>query len=261
VAAGYFADGTISIELGAHAFATPVACRRNTILSPAATPAVVLDAGGGTLELQVTGQRVRDNLGDAERYIYEHLHALGTSDPGTLGCEDNAGRRATFGDSVCVAAEGEVRAFRFCDMRMTFLSPERASQPAWGTVPSAPATYAATSTAQDYAAGGITLGRGASLRIEMAREFPLRQIPRARGARARGPRTGALLRFVVTAYLLEPAANLAAALAELSLQIGPRPVDLTGNGNTYEDVVLDSLRPAHTDLNHTRFEAEFVKEI
>ena len=95
----------------------------------------------------------------------------------------------------------------------------------------------------------------------MTRNHPLRQIPRARGARTGGPSSAAQMRFIVTAHLLDRTHNLAAALEDLARQIGPEPVDLTGNGNTYEDVLLDVLRPVHTDMNHTSFEAEFVKRL
>lgn len=261
MAGGYFDDGTIHIEIGAHAFATPTAYRRNVILSPHSAPASVMDSGGGILELAVTGQRMRANLGDAERYIYEQFHALATSDPGILGVEDNLDNRATFGESACIAAAGKVEAFEFADMQFTFLSPSKSAEPAWGAIPAAPATYGGTATQQVYVAGGVTLGLGVGMRIEMFRRHPLREIPRARGARSRGPAAGAQMVFIVHAHLDDSSQNLATALETLARQIGPRPVALTGNGNTFEDVMLESLRPAHGDLFHTSFEAEFVQEI
>jgi hypothetical protein len=261
VPGGYFTDGTIDIELGAHVFAMPDVGRLNLVQSPAGAPAVVLDAGGGVLEVRVTGQRLRENLGDAERYLYERLCALATSDPGTLGCEDQAGHRATFGDSVCVSATGRVHGFRFCDTRMDFVSPEKSAEPGWGSIPEPPDTYSGTDTLQDYAAGGVTLGLGVGLRVEMQRQHPLRRVPRARGSRARGPASGAVLRLIVTAHLLERTANLAAALEDLARQIGPAPVVLTENGNTFEDVMLESVKPDHTDLNHTAVEIEFIQQL
>ena len=114
---------------------------------------------------------------------------------------------------------------------------------------------------EDYAAGGVTLGIGVGMRIEMQRSFPRRGIPRARGARARGPRSGAAMRFVVSAHLVDRTAVMARALEDLARSIGPRYVDLTGNGNTYADVLLERIQSAATDMNHTTFEAEFVQEI
>ncbi len=262
MAEGYFNDGIVDMELGAHVFGTPTVYRRNLRLTPHDESAAIFDSGGGLIELQVTGQRLRANLGDAERYIYEHLRTLARRGPGLLGFEDNRAQRATFGQSVCVGAIGEVRGFRFADVQMEFLSPEKSVEPWPSAVPGAPATYAGTSTAQDYAAGGVTLGaHPSSMRIEMRRDYPLRQIPRARGARSRGPMRGAELRFIVSAAAVVPPLNLARYLADLVRQIGPRAVDLTGNGNTFEGVLLESVRPVHTDGRHTLFEAEFVMPI
>ncbi len=260
---GYFADGTMHVELGTHAFFTPSGYRRNVVLEPHGRVARVLDSGGGIIEMAVTGQELRANLGDAERYIYEHFHALAASAPGTLGVEDNLGNRATAGQAVCIGASGAVHAFRFADMRFEFYAPAKAAEPAWDSVPAAPATYAGTGTLQNYAAGGVTLGTApASMRIDMVRQYPLRQVPRARGARSsRRGGTGAHLRFTVISHAVVTAQHLAACLQDLERQIGPRPVPLCGNGNTYEGVVLESLRPAHTDRRHTQFEAEFLLEV
>ncbi len=262
MAGGYFRDGTIHVELGAHCFATPEALRGSIILEPRGRPGVLLDGGGGVQQIQVTGQRLRENLGDAERYIYEHLHSLATGDPGRLGCEHNRGGRAVFPGAVCLGGLGEVRAFRFCDMRLEFAAPEREEEPEWAGVPSPPGSYPGTGTHQDYAAGGMELGHHPlSMRIEMNRDFPLRAVPRARGARPRGPARGAVVQFVVNACAEATSGNLADYLRDLARSIGPGPVDLTANGNTYQNVLLTGLRPAHTDLRHTIFEAEFIQEV
>jgi len=261
MAAGYFNDGSVQLELGAHVFATPSGGRRNVVLERAGQSAVVLASGAGVLALQVTAQRLRANLGDAERYIYEKLRALAESEGGDLGFEDNRGHRHVFGDAVCLGAAGEVHGFRFAQARYEFACPEKSSEPAWGSVPSAPGTYWSASTLQDYAAGGVDLGTGERMRIEMSRRYPLIEIPRARGARARGPASGALIRFTVTAARKVGAENLATDVEDLIRQIGPGPVDLTANGNTYTDVLLDSVRPRHTDARHTTLDFEFLQDI
>lgn len=258
---GYFRNGAIAIELGDHVFWTPAVYRRNVTAEPHGRAAQVMDSGGGTTGLGVQGQRLRDNLGDAERYVYEHLHALATAAAGTVGAEDSWGRRVTAGQSVCIAAAGRVHAFRFADVRYDFAAPSAPSPPAWQAPPAAAGTYSGTSTLQDYAAGGVTVGtHPEGMEIEMVRQFPLRQVPRARGARAQGPAREAVLRLTVASHAVADAAHLADYLAALARQIGPRPVDLTGNGNTYEDVVLSELRPDQTDKRHTRFTAEFLME-
>ena len=262
MAAGYFNDGSINIELGAHVFASTTGYRRNLSLTPHGSPARILDSGGGTQELSVRGQRLRANMGDAERWIYEILLALATSDPGELGVQDNLGNQAVFGDAVCVGASGEVQAFRFADVRYTFLAPEVSAQGAFGAVPAAPATYGGTSTAQNYQVDAADVGdHGVSLRIEMTRSYPLREIPRCRGARARGPASNARIRLIVTSHLVDTTQTIWEAVEALVRGIGPRHVDLTGNGNTYADVLLESVRPGLTDLNHTAIEAEFLMEV
>jgi len=259
---GYFDDGRIHVELGAHVFVTPSARRRNVVLAPPARAAKVLDSGGGVLSLRVTAQRVRAGLGDAERYIFDLFQALACSGPGTLAFQDDLGNRAAISDSVCVGAVGRVSAFRLADMGLDFVAPEQPAEPEWSFVPATSPQYGGTSTRQDYSAGGVVLGtHPVEMRIEMTRQYPVREIPRARGARASGPKRGAQIRFVVVAQALTEGQNLAAYLAALARQIGPRPVSLAANGNTYGGVVLESLRPAHTDRRHTGFEAEFVMQV
>jgi hypothetical protein len=266
--AGYFEKDDISIRLGDHAFATPAVSRRNVVLEPHAAPAAVLDAGGGMTELAVTMQAARANLGDAERWIYELLTALARAEPGLLVVEDSRRQQAAFDESVCISAGGRVRAFTFADVQMDWLAPEKSAEPApAGGVPAAPGTYGGTSTALDYAAataaGSVAIGtHPEGMRIEMARRYPLREVPRARGARSRGPEEGAHVRFTVVSHAVAGAGeHLADYLADLAREIGACPVDLTGNGNTFAGVVLESLRPSHTDRRHTRFEAAFLMEL
>jgi len=258
---GYFTDGTVNVELGEHVFATPGESRDVVSLALPEIGAVLLPSGGGMLDLEVTAQRLRDNLGDAERYAYELLLALSGSDPGALGIEDARSERATFGEAVCLGGVADVLACRFVDMRLDFAAPQSLSEPSWGSVPTTPGVYSGTSTTQNYQAGGVALGDWAvSMRIEMMRSFGMRTIPRARGGRAAGPTSGALMRFVVTGHVHCPSDAVADRLRDLARSIGPDELDLTGNGNTYTNVIMESLRPKHTDLRHTSFEASFVKE-
>ena len=211
------------------------------------------------LDLAVTAQRLRANLGDAERYAYELLLALSGSDPGVLGIEDARAERATFAEAVCVGGVADVRACRFVDMRLDFVAPQSLSEPSWGSVPTTPAVYSGTSTAQNYEAGGVALGDWAvSMRIEMVRRYALRTVPRARGGRAVGPTSGAQIRFIVTGHVVCPSDAVPDRLRDLARSIGPGEIDLTANGNTYPNVILESLRPKHTDLTHTSFEAAFA---
>ena len=259
--AGYFETDTIHVELGEHVFFTPAGRRRVAVRQPHSTPARVLPSGGGVLELEVTGQRLRANLGDAERYVYEHLHALATSGPGFLGAEDNRGNRHVFADAVCVSARAEVRAYRFADIQYVFHCAESDSDPVWNYAPDPPPFYAGTSTAQNYTAGGVTLATGVGMRLGMERQWPLREVPRTRGARLTRPPSGAHLRFIVRAHAVAENQNLAEFMESLMRDIGPGELDLSANGNTYQDVVLEGVRPEHTDLHAAACEIEFLKQL
>ena len=50
-------------------------------------------------------------------------------------------------------------------------------------------------------------------------------------------------------------------IEDLTRTIGPRYVDLTGNGNTFEDVLLESVRPSTTDAKHPLVTFEFTKQL
>jgi len=262
---GYFDNGAVSIELGAHAFVSPGPEHSVLALTDLGSPSVILPDGGGVIGLDVTAQRLRENMGDAERWAYELLAALATAAPGTLGVADRLGRQVTFADAVCTAGVGQVHGARFADVRLTFAAPCVAAQPAYGSAPATADTYAGTSTAQDYAAdagaGAVTLGIGEGMRLEMLRQYPVRPVPRARGARSVGPAAGAMLRLTVMAWARPDSEHLSAYLDDLARQVGPGAVELSGNGNTYEDCVLQALRPRHTDWLHTSFEAEFLQQV
>ncbi len=260
MAQGYFDDGTINLELGYHVFALPAASRRIVMLDPHSAPATILDSGGGILDLEVSGSRVRESMGDAERYIYEMLFALSESGPGDLAFEDNRGHQHVFGDAVCTGAVGEVRAFTYADIRFRFACPEKSAEPAWIGVPATPAAYAGTDTLQDYEADGISLGVGGVMQIELVRSHPLRQIPRARGARASIPESGAVIRFVVKTARVADTENLATDLEDLARSISG-VVSLTGNGNTFSGVLLEQMQPRHTDWKHTMLESTFIKNL
>ena len=258
---GYFTDGTISVELGEYVFATPATQRPIAQLDPPGLPASLLDAGGGVVEVNVTAQRLRANLGDAERYGFELLQALATSGAGELGIEDARGNRYTLSDAACVSGSARVEAFRLCSVDLTFQAPQAAAAPDWTTPPAPPAEWPGTATLQDYAAGGVDLGIGGSMDIEMVRSWPSRMIPRARGARMAEPPSGASLSFLLHVHAKPDSQSLPAYLQETARHVGPRAVDLTANGNTYSDVLLRGLWPDHADRGATSFRAEFVKEL
>ncbi len=219
--AGYFDDGERCVELGEHVFATAGLARSNLLLEPAGRGGRLLENGGGVLALTVTGRRLRANLGDAERYLHELLCALAVSGSGTLGVEDALGRRSTFGNAVCTAARGVVHGRRYVEVECEFACAESEVAPGWSTPPATPDTYPGTCTEQQYVAGGVALGTGAGMRVQMRRRYAVRTTPRARGARAVGPQRGAHLRLVVLAHLRAAAEALPSALADLARASAP----------------------------------------
>lgn len=261
MAEGYFNDGVVDIELGEHVFALPTARRRNVAVRLYEDPAAVHDSGGGILHLEMTVQRDRANLGDAEAYIYNQLVALAESDAGDFGYEDNRGHRHVFGDVVCLSGRGEVRGQRFVDMRLNFACSEKSVEPAWGAVPAPPATYAGTDTLQDYRAGGVVLGLAGEMKMSLIRKWPLRELPRARGSRTSTPYSGGAIYFSVAVGYVAGTTNLAMELENIERQIGPGPVALVANGYVYRGLVLEAMRPHHTDRKHTIVEFEFVQDI
>lgn len=260
---GYFNDGDTYLELGQHVWISPSTARFIVQTRPLGDPAINMDSGGGAYDLIVGCQRLRANLGDAERWIYETLRSLAYTGPGELACEDYRDDRVIFSNVACVAGRGETHAFKFADVSLTFRGGESPTTPApaWDGVPATAGTYAGTDTLQDYAAGGRTLGRGVSMALELTREYPYRVIPRARGARAAPPVRGAAIRFIVLFAMYEPAQNVMRALRTLEVDLSARPVDLTGNGNTFANVILESVEARHSDDQHTLCEATFVQTL
>jgi len=266
---GYFDDGSTAVELGAATWASQSSVGRTLHRrTPPGRAARVHDAGGGVQEIRVQGGRLRDNRGDAERYAYELLTTLATSGHGTLGVRDLRGEsssyRHTWSDAVCVDAAATIEAHRWVSLDLTFRAPTRPAATTTTTAgswpaPDPPGTYSGTSTSQDYAAGGVDLGVGGTMDLEMARSADLRTVPRARGAVPGAPWSGGSLRMVITAHARGLDQHLASRLAELERQIGATPVDLTGNGNTYADVVLERLSPDPTQWRSTAFSAEFIR--
>jgi hypothetical protein len=224
-------------------------------------PARVHELGGGTERIRITAGRLRANLGDAERYAHDLLAALAVSGPGQLGVEDRRGQRHTWAGAVCVEASAAVRAFRFVELDCLFRAPESPSSPDWAGAPAPPDTYPKRSTAQDYAAGGVDLGIGGTMCIEMERTAPLRTVPRARGARPRPAPSGAIMRFQLDAHANADTDHLAAHLEDMARSIGTGPVDLTANGNSFSSLVLEELRPDNTDVRATSFRATFLRQL
>lgn len=261
MANGYFDDGATHIELGAHTVFVAGFGRNDLILAPHDAVGRVLDTGGGIVDVSVRGQRLRANMGDAEYYIYEILTCLARSEAGDIGSEDNRGERVVFGNSVCVGGAGNVHAYQFADIRMDFESPEKSSEAAWGSVPATAGIFAGSTTNQTYVAGGEDLGCGGSMRIEMERDWPLRVIPRARGARTSVPYRGAVMLFNVRTLWQADGDHITDDITDLVRAIGPRHVDLVANGMTYSDVLLRGAGMEGGDAKYAMVSFDFVQEV
>jgi hypothetical protein len=265
MAGGYFSDAETSIELGEHVAAEPADARLNLAL-PGPRAARFLAAGGGVCELQLTAGRLRANLGDAECYAYNLLESLAASGAGELALEDERGRRQVFGQAVCVGGSARVRALRYVQIQAEFLCPERESQPSWAAIPSPPATYPGTSTAQDYAIqqGGaepIPLGLGGAMAMEMARDYEPTELPRLRGARSSAPPHSAHIRLTVTAARACGAAHAASDLDDLARAVGPAEITLLANGVAYDSLLLDRVDARPAGARHCLVEFGFLKEL
>ena len=258
---GWLNDGTTAVEIGYNVWANPIEGRSNVVLAPQDLPAVVLDSGGGLVDLTVTGQRVRANLGDAERWIYQTLAAAMQLGPAALGVENYQGAYTTWSNAVCLGGKGSVEAAAFAQIEFDCQVGQLLTAPVWADPPDTDDVYSGTLTAMDYAAGGVALGDGDSMKFEARRNYPVRPVPRARGARSVGPASGATMRLIVTGWIAAGSRYLPSLLTVLAREIGPGPVSLTANGNAYADCVLERLAPKSTPWRATNFEATFVQQI
>lgn len=266
----YFDDGAVNVELGEAGHGDPQFAREVLRIKLGNRPAAVHGAGGGEQDIRLETGRERENLGDAEKYAYELFTSLATSEHGTLGVRDwrssDELHEHVWADAICIEASATIEAHKWVSMSLRFLAPQKApaatttTSGAW-PAPSPPGTYPGTSTSQDYSAGGIDLGVGGSLRIEMVRSADLRTIPRARGAKPGAPWSGSSIRLIVNAHAKTDTEHLAGYLADLTRSIPTGPINLTANGNRYSGLILEELRPDNAIHRSTSFSARFVKEL
>lgn len=257
--AGYFED-TDKLDLGEHVFATPIGRRQVRRNSLPGQSAHVHAKGGGILRLEVTAQRLRENLGDAERWIYSRLASLLTAGPGLLAYEDAHGQAHAYDGCVLLGADAQVEAYRWATMTLDMACPETDAAATPGSMPPAPGAYSGTSTAQDYAAGGQDLGRGGRLTLEASRSSMLREIPRARGARPSQPKSGGEIRLMVEGAVVASGQPVGETIESVARSIGAAEVTLSGNGNSYDTCVLEDVSPEHTDWRHTTLTFQFVQD-
>lgn len=277
----YFDDGDIAVELGVAGYGTPDMSRETVRVELPDRPAEAHGLSGGVQNIQLTCGRKRANLGDAERYAFEKLKTLATSGYGVLGVRDWQTGRTMYShkweNAICVDASATIEAFSDSESWVAFdyrfLAPSAPPPttttaatttttwpPQW-PAPDPPSTYAGTSTSQDYTAGGVDLGVGGTMDVEMVRNAELRTVPRARGARPGGPESGAAIHLTVNSHIRADDTHIAQAIEDKVRAIPDGKIDLVANGVTYQDVLLRSINPEHGQQRTAAFTAEFVKEL
>jgi len=256
MAEGYLGD----VEIGAHVFVTPGLTRNILRRSPYNAPARQHDAGGGYLTLEATGQRLRASRGDAEWWLYTRLLALAAYSAPCLAYEDSRGYAHVYGDAVLTGASGRVYGGRFAELRLDCQCPEASAASAWVAPPAEPGTYAGRTDAQDYAAGGVSLGYGGELEFRLTRKAECRMIPRARGARSTAPYSDVVLQIVATVWQRGDLEAVTGTVEDLYRDISGR-VALTGNGNTYSDCMLQRASCRHADVKTLELKLTFVQDM
>jgi len=255
------AEGYIGgIEIGAHVFGTPGLQRNLIKRTPYNAPARIHDAGGGYLPLEITGQRLRDSTGDAEMWLYTRMRALAAQAHASAAYEDSRGYQHVYGDSLVTGAAGRVHGGRFAELRIDCQCPEASAAPAWAGAPAAPTTYPARTSAQDYEAGGVSLGYGGGLEFRLTRHADARMIPRARGARTTVPYSDVVLQIVATVWQRGDLDTATGEVADLYRGIEGR-VTLTGNGNTFTDCLLQRASCRHADVKALEVKLTFLHDM
>lgn len=257
---GYFSSSGTTVEIGQRASGAGGG-RHRVVRRSRPGAGAVHDSGGGVLEWELQSMRVRDNLGDAERWAYEVLSALIQAEPGEVGWEDGRGGRSVRSDALLVSGEATVSAYRVAELSLDWQAAQQSSTPSWSGAPAAPGTYAYTHTDQDYVAGGESLGTAGSMTLEAYRSGDLREVPRARGSRRGMQLRDAEMRLIVEADLMVGTAHLADAADQVARAIGTRPVSLGANGVWYTECVLSGWSPEQTTRRSTRVRWEFVQDL
>lgn len=259
---GYYktSNGT-KTDLGQHVFATPGVQRGMADVRLPGHPTRWHAQDGGVMQLEVTAQRQRSNLGDAEWWAYSRLRELVLAQKGLLAVSDALGNEHAFADAVMVSAEARVDAYELATLTLDMQCGESSSDAAYGTPPIEPATRAGTSTSQDYTANGVSLGVGGKMQFEAYRDTRIRPIPRARGARVSLPKAGGEMRIIITADLVADGSNIADQVEALARSISGQTLTISANGNEYTECLLADVRSQHTDWRNTTLDWTFLQDL
>lgn len=258
---GYYETEGTKVDLGQHVFATPGVQREMADARQPGHPTRWHPQGGGVMQLEVTAQRQRANLGDAEWWAYSRLRELALADKGLLAVSDALGNEHAFEAAVMVSAEARVDAYELATLTLDMQCGESSSDASYGSAPSEPAERTGATTSQDYTAGGVDLGVGGKMELEAYRNTRIRPIPRARGARVSLPESGGEMRLIITADLVAEGANLADEVESLARSISGQTITVSANGNEYTDCLLADVRSKHTDWRNTTLDWTFVQDL
>jgi len=270
---GYFTGTSPDIGLGDYAFASAGLAQERITLDPSLPLAKVVTVHGGILAVNVVAYCERANLGDAEWWITTRLAALASSDAGILAVQDNHGRAVTYPDALFVSARANVEALTVGVIDMEFLAPLTSASPTWGEtgteteteswsgVPDEPDEYADRATSQDYACNGVEFGVGPMAQFAVDRAAQLRVIPRCKGARVSPAPQAAAMTIEIVADQVSDSDHWQVQTEDAFRTIGVAKRDLTGNGNTWDNCVLDAIDPSQTDDYWTTVTYRFLREL
>ncbi|HOX38747.1 MAG TPA: hypothetical protein PL033_12225 [Candidatus Brocadiia bacterium] len=265
MAGGYVTDGETLIGLGDYAFAAPDYSGGPLAVESAAEVDLRYCLRGGDAQLlRVQCEAIRANAGDAERWLIEKLLALSETGIADVGIEDYAGGRVVFSGCWFVGGSGRVEANSEAKLLLRFIRPAHdlsVSDNAWESIPAEAETYEGTTTGNLYLANGIQLGDYATMKVEAARRTTLKRVPRCNGARIAPLIAGRRIRFTLDCVHSRAGSRteIEAYLRDIHKGIGPGPVALAGNGNSWSDCRLERI--ASTPNDHwgiCKFKVTFV---
>jgi len=163
--------------------------------------------------------------------------------------------------ALFVRGSAIVHALTMAQMELEFIAPVASADPAFGSAPAEPGTYGGRTSDEDYEANSVSLGYGPVLQIAVDRQAQLRVVPRTLGSKAAGDPRGAVMALDITTDLVSDTDHWQVQMEDKWRSIGAAKMNVTGNGNTWSNCVLDSIRPEPTDVYATTLRYSFKREM
>ncbi len=257
---GVFDDGSSTITLGSDCYLVPSSMSERVRHAPLnRTQEFIFDVGGGYYNLVVAGEIERHNQGDAEWWLYQKLLALGASGLGDLSVNGHK-----FPNAMFTSGRGYVNAFKAVTYWYQFACslPERSASLAAGDSAGADeAEYAGRGSWDIYHLAGEQLGTMGALEIAVSRPVEIKRLTRCYGVRIEDLSRGRQVSLTYSGdHHHDTYADLCEWCWQFQARIGYQEATLTGCGNTFDNVFLQSITPeTDADRRQLRFTAQMIQ--